>query len=64
MKVREMLKMIGKDGWFQIRQTGSYRHFRHATKPGTVTVAGHPSAELAPQTASAIMKQAGLEKPK
>jgi predicted RNA binding protein YcfA (HicA-like mRNA interferase family) len=62
MKVREVIKIISKDGWFQVRQTGSHRHFHHATKPGTVTVAGHASAELAPKTASAIMKQAGLEK--
>jgi predicted RNA binding protein YcfA (HicA-like mRNA interferase family) len=62
MKVREILRIIKADGWVQVRQTGSHRHFHHATKPGTVTVAGHPSAELAPKTASAIMKQAGLEK--
>lgn len=30
-----------RDGWYQVRQSGSHRHFAHPTKPGTVTVPMH-----------------------
>jgi len=46
MKVRAVIKLIEADGWRFVRQTGSHRQFRHPIKPGTVTVAGKPSAEL------------------
>lgn len=32
MKVREVIKLIEADGWFFVRQTGSHRQFKHATK--------------------------------
>jgi predicted RNA binding protein YcfA (HicA-like mRNA interferase family) len=61
MKVRDAIKRIELDGWKLTRTRGSHRQYRHATKPGTVTVAGHPSADLAPKTAASILKQAGLK---
>jgi predicted RNA binding protein YcfA (HicA-like mRNA interferase family) len=60
MKVRAIIKLIERDGWRQVRQTGSHRHFRHETKPGTVTVAGHPRDDLHPKTQASIMWQVGL----
>jgi predicted RNA binding protein YcfA (HicA-like mRNA interferase family) len=38
VKVRAMIRLLERDGWRQVRQTGSHRHFRHPTKRGTVTV--------------------------
>ncbi|MBV9679588.1 MAG: type II toxin-antitoxin system HicA family toxin [Acidobacteriaceae bacterium] len=38
MKVRDVLKLLEQDGWKLVRTTGIHRHYRHATKPGTVTV--------------------------
>jgi predicted RNA binding protein YcfA (HicA-like mRNA interferase family) len=61
MKVRDLLKMLAKDGWAQKNQEGSHRQFVHRTKPGKVTVNGHPSEEVAPGTFKSIMKQAGLK---
>ena len=61
MKVRAIIKLIEWDGWQQVRQTGSHRQFRHPTKPGKVTVAGHPNEDLHPKTKASIMKQAGLK---
>jgi predicted RNA binding protein YcfA (HicA-like mRNA interferase family) len=61
MKVRAIIKLIEWDGWRQVRQRGSHRQFRHQTKPGTVTVAGHPNEDLHPKTKASIMKQAGLK---
>ncbi|NCO42183.1 MAG: type II toxin-antitoxin system HicA family toxin [Armatimonadetes bacterium] len=40
---------------------GRHRQFRHPTKPGQVTVPGHPSDDLAPGTLNSIRLQAGLK---
>jgi predicted RNA binding protein YcfA (HicA-like mRNA interferase family) len=60
MNVRQAIRLIEQDGWRQVRQTGSHRHFRHSTKPGTVTIAGKPSDDLHPKTQASILKQTGL----
>ena len=60
MTVREIIKLIEADGWNQARQRGSHRQFKHPTKPGLVTVAGHPPKVLAPKTVKSILRQAGL----
>ncbi|MBS4028189.1 MAG: type II toxin-antitoxin system HicA family toxin [Ignavibacteriales bacterium] len=61
MKVSEILRLLNKDGWELVKTRGSHRQFKHPTKPGKVTVAGKPSAELAPDTLKNIVKQAGIE---
>ena len=38
MKVRDLIKLVERDGWQQVRMTGSHRHLRHPDKPGTVTI--------------------------
>jgi predicted RNA binding protein YcfA (HicA-like mRNA interferase family) len=62
MKVRSIIKLIEWDGWRQVRQIGSHRQFRHLSKPGKVTVAGHPNDDLHPKTRASIMEQAGLKR--
>jgi predicted RNA binding protein YcfA (HicA-like mRNA interferase family) len=62
MKVGEVLRQLQNDGWFQVATRGSHRQFKHASKPGRVTVAGKPSDDLAPGTLNSILKQAGLKK--
>jgi predicted RNA binding protein YcfA (HicA-like mRNA interferase family) len=61
MKVSELLGIIEKDGWFLVRQRGSYRQYHHATKSGTVTIAGKPSVDVPRGTLNSILKQAGLK---
>jgi len=61
MKVRDVLKLIEAAGWYQVAQRGSHRQFKHADKPGRVTVAGHPSQEMDIGTLNSILKQAGLK---
>ncbi len=41
---------------------GSHHQFKHASKPGRVTVPGKPGDDLAPGTLNSILKQAGLKK--
>lgn len=61
MKVRELLKLLKKDGWEIDRTRGSHRQLIHPTKPGTVTVSGHPSDDILPKTLKSVLRQAGLE---
>ncbi len=61
MKVREAIKMIENDGWFLARTRGSHRQFKHPTKPGLVTIAGHPGVDIPKGTLNSILKQAGLK---
>ncbi len=63
MKVRDMLSLIEADGWYLVATTGSHRQYKHPTKPGRVTIAGHPSHDVAPGTSGSIFKQAQLKKP-
>jgi len=59
--VREALRIIEDDGWMIVAQKGSHRQYKHPTKPGRVTVAGHPKDDLAPGTLNSILRQAGLK---
>ena len=61
MKIREIIKLIKDDGWYQVAQKGSHRQFKHNVKLGRVTVAGKPSDDLASGTENSILRQAGLK---
>jgi len=63
MKVRDVLKLIESDGWYLVVTKGSHRQYKHPSKPGRVTIAGHPNDDLAPGTLNSIVKQAQIEKP-
>ncbi len=62
MKVRDVVRMLLADGWFEARTRGSHRQFKHQEKAGLVTVPGRPSDDLAPGTLNSILKQAGLKR--
>ena len=62
MKVREVLKLIKDDGWYVVATEGSHRQFKHPTKPGRVTVSGHPSDDVHPKTLKSMLVQAGVTK--
>ena len=61
MKVREVLALLRKDGWYEARQKGSHLQLKHPTKRGLVTVAGHNNDDLHPKTLRSILRQAGLD---
>lgn len=61
LKVKEVIKLIQKDGWYLVAQEGSHRQYKHSTKPGRVTIAGKLSDDLASGTYNSILKQAGLK---
>ena len=61
MKVRDLIKMVEKDGWQYAYTTGSHRHFKHPVKAGKVTIPGHPGDDVNPTTLRSVLKQAGLK---
>ncbi|CAN2048097.1 mRNA interferase HicA [Candidatus Magnetomoraceae bacterium gMMP-13] len=60
MKVREIIKIIKKDGWELVRTRGDHRQYHHPFKRGTVTISGQLKDDLHPKTLKSIMKQARL----
>lgn len=61
MKVREVVRILEKEGWYLARIRGSHHQYRHPAKPGVVTIPGHGNDDLAPGTLNSILKQAGLK---
>lgn len=61
MNSHSLIKELEADEWKLVRVTGSHRHFRHPSKPGTVTVP-HPKKDVPLGTERSIRKQAGLPK--
>ena len=59
--MRDVLRLLNTDGWFEISRRGSHRQLKHPVKKGRVTVPGKPSDSLAPGTLNSILKQAGLK---
>jgi predicted RNA binding protein YcfA (HicA-like mRNA interferase family) len=62
LEVRDLLLRLASDGWVVVRQRGSHRQLQHPTKPGTVTVHGHPSTTMPRGTFLNILRAAGLTK--
>jgi len=61
MRIREVIKLLKEDGWYLVHSKGSHMQFKHPTKPGRVTIAGHPKDNLSPGTLNSILKQAQLK---
>ncbi len=62
MTVREVIKILYKDGWREVesRTKGSHIQLKHPTKAGKVTVPNH-KGDIAPGTLNSILRQAGLK---
>ena len=61
MKVRDVIRMLEADGWRLAVTEGSHRQFKHPTKPGRVTVSGHPGEDMPKGTLASVRRQAGLK---
>ncbi len=59
MPSREIIRQIEEDGWALVRVTGSHHHYRHPTKPGTVTVP-HPVKDIPIGTIRSIERQSAI----
>ncbi|MCL1861848.1 MAG: type II toxin-antitoxin system HicA family toxin [Proteobacteria bacterium] len=63
MKSAELIKLLEQAGWKLINTRGSHHIFRHAQRPGHVSVP-HPRKDLGVGLLKKLMKQAGIEEPK
>ena len=62
MKIREVRKLLEKEGWYLARTRGSHHQYKHPDKKGLVTLPGTPNHELAIGTLNSIFKQAKINK--
>ena len=60
MTVREIVKLLRDDGWYESETKGSHVQYEHPTKKGKVTVPKQ-SGDIAKGTLNSILKQAGLK---
>lgn len=61
MKSSELLRIMKKDGWFEVRQSGSHIMMRHPVKEGSIPVPYHASNEVKKGLLNAILKKANIK---
>jgi predicted RNA binding protein YcfA (HicA-like mRNA interferase family) len=61
MKCSELYRILLKDGWYPVKQSGSHIKLRHETKPGTIVFPNHGSQEMGKGLEKKIRKDAGLK---
>ncbi len=60
MKCSECLRLFKRDGWYEVRQTGSHITMKHPKKDGTITIPFHPSKEIRKGTLISLLKKAQI----
>jgi predicted RNA binding protein YcfA (HicA-like mRNA interferase family) len=58
------MRLLEREGWRLVVTEGSHRQFKHAGKPGRVTVSGHLGDDMPKATLASVMRQAGLKRGK
>ncbi len=61
MKSSELLRLLKKDGWYEVRQSGSYIIMEHPEKGGKLVVPFHASNEVKKGLLKAILKDANIK---
>jgi len=61
VKVREVIRLLERDGWVLVVTRGGHRQFKHVRKPGRVTVSGNLGEEMPKGTLASVKRQAGLK---
>jgi len=62
VKVREVIRMLERDGWVLVLTRGSHRQFKHLTRPGRVTVSGNLGDDMPKGTFASVKRQSGLKR--
>lgn len=60
MDSRDILAALKADGWYEVNRVGSHVQFKHATKPGRVTLP-HPKRDMPVGTLKSIERQSGIK---
>ena len=61
LKPEEVIRALGRDGWYSVKSKGGHRNLRHPSKPGRVTIPVHGGRELDVWLLHRIIAQAGLK---
>lgn len=61
MKCSEALRILKKDGWYIVSQSGSHIKLRHDSKSGTIIFPNHGSKELGKGLQKKLFNQAGIK---
>lgn len=62
MKCSQFLRLLRKNGWCIISQSGSHIKLRHPNKEGIIIFPNHGSQELGKGLEMELRKRAGLKK--
>jgi len=57
----ELLRLLRRDGWIEIRQTGSHIIMTHPLKDNQLTIPNHGAKEVKKGLLSVIVKDADLK---
>jgi len=60
VKYSQLVKILKKDGWYKISQTGSHIKMIHDVKKGVLIVPFHGGKEVGKGLENKILKLAGL----
>lgn len=60
-KVRDIIRLLRAEGWYEVKSRGGHRQFKHTARGGRVTVSGQLSDDMPPGTWNNVRKQAGLK---
>jgi predicted RNA binding protein YcfA (HicA-like mRNA interferase family) len=61
MKSSELVRLLKKDGWYTVRQTGSHMIMEHPVKKGQIVCPYHGSHEVGKGLEKKIKKDAGIK---
>jgi len=61
MKSSELIRILKKDGWMVIRQTGSHMMLTHPVKKGRIVCPNHGNHEVGKGLERKIKKDAGIK---
>lgn len=57
----DLLRVLHRNGWVDVRQRGSHLKLQHPARPGTLVVPVHAGAIIKPKTLQTILDQVGLD---
>ena len=61
MKYSELFRLLKREGWFEVRQSGSHVIMKHREKPGQLTVPFHSGKEVKKGLLASVLKQAEIK---
>ncbi len=61
MKYSELIRLLIKDDWYVVRQSGSHILMAHPQKKGKITISFHAGKEIKKGLLRNIIKQTGLK---